>query len=92
MSWVDKRIDEYSHGSPSTWLERRMLEHAHPVHFTLAWIAMIGLVYGLWQHDWLWIAGSMIIGVVGHVYCWMEPDQRDEESTRRSDRTAVNAR
>lgn len=71
MSWAENRVAEYQHGSPATWLERRMLEHANPVHFAVAWIGMIGLVYGLWIHDWRWIIGSVAVAAAGHIYCWM---------------------
>jgi hypothetical protein len=36
MGWAENRIQEYQHGKPANWLERRMLEHANPVHFPLA--------------------------------------------------------
>jgi hypothetical protein len=70
MGWAEGRIQEYQHGQPASWLERRMLEHANPVHFPLALAASIGFVYGLWAHDWLWVIGSAALALLGHVYCW----------------------
>ena len=70
MGWSNNRIAEYQEGKPSSWLERRMLEHANPVHFPLAVAASAGLAYGLWTHDWLWIIGSSTLALLGHVYCW----------------------
>jgi hypothetical protein len=70
MGWAEGRIQEYQHGQPASWLERRMLEHANPVHFPLALAASIGLGYGLWAHDWLWVSGSAALALLGHVYCW----------------------
>jgi len=70
MGWAENRIQEYQHGESANWLERRMLEHANPVHFAVAVVATIGLVYGLWTHDWLCIVGSMALALLGHVYCW----------------------
>ncbi len=48
-----------------------MLEHAQPVHFVVAWVAAVGLVYGLWAHNWFWIIGSSALALLGHVYCWI---------------------
>lgn len=71
MGWAAHRIDEYQQGKHATWLERRMLEHANPVHFLIAVIAGIGFVYGLWTHDWWWIIGSAVLALLGHVYSWL---------------------
>lgn len=68
MGWAAFRIHEYQLGKQSTWLERRMLEHANPLHFMLAVIAVIGFSYGLWMHDWIWIVGATVLSIVGHVY------------------------
>lgn len=70
MGWAENRIAEYQHGKSANWLERRMLEHANPVHFPLALAATVGIGYGLWAHDWLWIIGSSALALLGHVYCW----------------------
>ena len=70
MGWSENRIEAYRQGQRATWLERRMLEHANPVHFPLALVATAGFVYGLWTHDWLWIIGSSVLALLGHVYCW----------------------
>jgi hypothetical protein len=71
MGWAENRIEEYQHGRPANWLERRMLEHANPVHFPLALAATAGFVYGLWAHDWFWVAGSAALALLGHLYCWV---------------------
>jgi hypothetical protein len=47
MSWAEKRIGEYKRGKMPTWLERRVLEHANPVHFVLAKIGIVLIIYGL---------------------------------------------
>lgn len=70
MGWAAHRIEEYRHGAPATWLERRMLEHANPLHFALALIATVGFLYGLWFHEWIWIVGAAILALAGHAYCW----------------------
>lgn len=70
MSWGQDRIEQYRRGRPATWLEERMLEHAQPLHFVVAWIAALGLGYGLWGHDWTWIVGSTLLALIGHAYSW----------------------
>jgi hypothetical protein len=65
MGWSEHRIEEYRQGQRATWLERRMLEHANPVHFPLALAASAGFIYGLWTHDWLWIIGSSALALLG---------------------------
>lgn len=70
MNWAQYRIAEYRQGKSSTWLERRMLEHANPVHYPLAVAASAGMFYGLWMHDWIWIVGALALALAGHVYCW----------------------
>lgn len=86
MGWAEHRIEEYQQGKPATWLERRILEHANPVHFILAMIALVGFVYGLWMHDWLWIGGSVILSLIGHVYCWLWTERQPD-----SPRTPVSS-
>ncbi len=71
MSWVEKRVEAYNKGEKPTWLEKRALEHAQPVHFVLVIAATVALVYGLWMHDWTWIIVGVILGFLGHVYCWV---------------------
>ncbi|HEV8641959.1 MAG TPA: hypothetical protein VGV13_12740 [Methylomirabilota bacterium] len=70
MSWAAKRIDDYRRGDRSTWLERRMLEHAHPVHLGLALLGGISGAYGLWTHDWRYIVAMALLGLIGHAYTW----------------------
>lgn len=68
MGWASFRINEYQLGRKSTWLERRMLEHANPIHFILALIAVLGFSYGLWMHELSWIIGATVIAIIGHAY------------------------
>jgi hypothetical protein len=82
MGWSEIRIQEYRKGREATWLERRMLEHANPVHFPLALVASAGFVYGLWTHDWLWITGSSALALLGHVYCWTRTSGEKQHETK----------
>lgn len=88
MSWASHRIEEYQQGKPSTWLERRMLEHANLLHFVVAVIAGLGFVYGVWMHDWVWIVCSSLLALSGHIYCavWIPPQSRVLSTTACSDR------
>ena len=72
MGWAEKRIEEYRKGRNATWLERRILEHANPVHFPLAMIAQASLIYGLWVHNWAFIIAAAAFGFSGHLYCWLQ--------------------
>lgn len=69
MGWAERRVREYNEGQQATWIERRVLDHANPVHVALAMIAVIPFVYGLWTHNWLAIGLGVLLNVVGHVYC-----------------------
>jgi len=71
MSWAEKRIKEYQAGREATWLERRVLEHAEPLHLTLQIISLPLLVYGVWSHDWLLISAGIALNVIGHIYTWL---------------------
>jgi hypothetical protein len=82
MGWAEHRIEEYRQGTPANWLERRMLEHANPVHFPLALVATAGFIYGLWMHDWLWIISALAVALLGHLYCWTyQQDKRWQAPT-----------
>jgi hypothetical protein len=81
MGWAEDRIQEYQHGKPATWLERRMLEHANPVNFSMSLAATAGFVYGLWMHDWFWIIGSSVAALFGHVYCWTRKNGKVHHDT-----------
>ena len=70
MNWAEKKIEEYKKGKESTWFERRILEHANPVHFVLAVVGMIIGLYGLWLHDWTMVAIGMGLNLLGHMYTW----------------------
>jgi hypothetical protein len=70
VGWAAHRLREYEYGSRATWLEKRILEYANPVHFALAVVAGAGYAIGLWTHDWLAIAGATLLVLFGHAYCW----------------------
>jgi hypothetical protein len=76
MGWAENRIQDYQSGDRASWLERRMLEHANPVHFPLALAASAGLAYGLWKRSWPWILGSSALALSGHAYCWTHPARK----------------
>lgn len=72
MGWAENRIKDYKKGKKATWLEKRVLEHANPFHFPLATIAQVSLIYGLWIHNWIFILVAVVLGTIGHLYCWMQ--------------------
>jgi fatty acid desaturase len=72
MGWAEKKIEEYTQGKKATWLEKRALEHGNPFHFLLGIIAVIVAVYGLWTHNWAWIVAALVLGFLGHLYCWLK--------------------
>jgi hypothetical protein len=72
MGWAEKRIREYQQGQEATWLERRTIEHANPVHASLAWISLVPLIYGLWTHNWYAIGAGIALNIIGHIYCWVQ--------------------
>ena len=71
MSWVEKRIKEYNEGRKATWMEKRALEHANPLHPVLAVIRVTALIYGLWVHSWMWIGIGVGLIFLSHLYCWL---------------------
>ncbi len=70
MSWADKKIMEYKNGNTATFLEKRNLEHANPVLFTLLVIAIVIFVWGVWEHNWTAIVIGMLVGFIGHIFVW----------------------
>lgn len=78
MNWATKRIDEYRRGERSTWLERRMLEHANPIHFAVSILATASGVYGLWTHDWTFIVATLLLGLIGHGYTWLGTSRKGD--------------
>lgn len=64
-------IELYRQGKEATWMELRILEHAHPVNFILALIGLVMLIYGLWMHSWFWISAGIILNLFGHAYTWL---------------------
>lgn len=72
MGFAKKRVQEYKKGRKPTWLELRMLEHADPVHMTLAVVGTIALIYGLWVGAWLWIILGVGLNILGHIYTWIK--------------------
>jgi hypothetical protein len=71
MGWAEDRMKDYRRGQRATWLERRALEHANPVHLALALMASAGFAFGLWTHNWVAIAAAGVVALLGRVYCWM---------------------
>lgn len=72
MGWVENRIQQYIQDQKATWLEKRSLEHANPVNLLAHIIAFVAGIYGLWFHNWTWIITALIIGFLGHLYCWLK--------------------
>lgn len=72
MGWAEKKVQLYKKGKKPTWLEKRMLEHADPVHMTLALVGLIALIYGLWMQNWLWILLGTGLNIIGHIYVWIK--------------------
>lgn len=70
MGWSERRIDAYHHGDNATWLERRMLDHAHPVHLAIILMTTVLFVYGLWAHNIPALVISIALAILGHVYTW----------------------
>jgi len=66
--WPTRRIELYRQGQEATWMELRVLEHAHPVHFILALIGVVMIIFGLWMQSWLWISAGIILNILGHAY------------------------
>ena len=70
MSWADQKIKAYRNGSAATFFEKRNLEHANPLLFTLIVIAMIIASWGLWVHSWTAIVSAALLASLGHIYVW----------------------
>ncbi len=71
MTWAEKRIKQYREGQKATLLEKLALEHGHPVNCVASIIAFGLLAYGLWTHDFTLIIAGIVIGLLGHLYCWL---------------------
>ena len=69
-SWPARQVEQYRQGQEATWLELRILEHAHPVNFILALVGVVMIIYGLWMQSWLWISAGIIVNIFGHAYTW----------------------
>lgn len=91
MGWSQHRIEEFRQGQQANWLERRMLEHANPIHFPLALAASAGFICGLWLHNWLLIIGSSILAFSGHLYCWTRKYGEERRETQRPGTGASSA-
>lgn len=72
MGWAEIRIQQYNQGEKANWLERRVLEHANPVHLGLHVLGAIPLIYGLWVHNGVLIAVGCLLNLYGHLYCWLK--------------------
>lgn len=70
MSWADKKIMAYKNGTVATFLEKRNLEHANPLLFTLLVIGIIIIIWGLWVHSWTAIISAAVLTFLGHIFVW----------------------
>ena len=87
-----RRIEGYRHGRPATWLERRMLEHANPVHFVL----------GAGRHGGVRLrtVGTRLVldrrrvgpALLGHVYCWVLARVPPRDMTAPADERTIEQR
>jgi len=69
MGWAEIRIQQYNQGEKANWIERRVLDHANPVHLVLQILGAIPLIYGLWIHHWGFIFVGILLNGIGHLYC-----------------------
>jgi hypothetical protein len=71
--WTDTRFRAYTSGDRQPgWLEKRVLEEAHPPSF---WIRLTGgalFVRGMWSRQWRWIALGAGIGLITRLIPWIE--------------------
>jgi hypothetical protein len=66
--WADKRIRDYASGAREpSWVEKRGLEEAHPVSFSLRSIAGVFFVKGLWDRNWSSIGIGLLLGMIGRL-------------------------
>ena len=72
MGWAETKIQQYNQGQKANWIERRILEHANPVHLVLQVLGSIPFIYGLWKHKWLFIVAGILLNLLGHLYCWLK--------------------
>lgn len=72
MGWAETRIQQYNQGEKANWLERRVLEHANPVHLVFQVLGAIPIIYGLWIHNWILIGIGLFLNLIGHLYCWLK--------------------
>lgn len=71
MGWAERRIKAIKKGKKVSWIEKRMLEHANPVHLFLLLVAILFLITGLWEHDWTYVVIGIVVALLGHVWCWI---------------------
>lgn len=69
--WPDRKLELYRHGEQAGWLDQRILEHAHPLHFVFEVVGFMMIAYGLWVHGWVWIVAGIILNFAGHLYTWL---------------------
>lgn len=73
MSWTNRRIKEIQAGQEPTFLEKGVFEHGNLINFILTILALVVVGYGLWINEWWpWIVIGVILGFLGHVYCWLK--------------------
>ncbi len=72
MGWSDKKINDYKLGQKATWLEKLMLEHANPINLIASLLAFLIFSYGLWLNNLAYVAVAIVLGLIGHIYCWLQ--------------------
>lgn len=70
MGWVEKRVDALKKGRKLNWIEKRMLEHANPVHLFILLIGGLVLITGLWEHNLSYSLVGLAVMLLGHIYCY----------------------
>lgn len=87
MGWAENRIERHHRGGAANWLERRMLEHANPVHFPMA-LAVSGHVH-CWTREDEQIRRRLVTpgrdGSVGRASCIVSIGPEEEPYTERAD-------
>ena len=69
--WLDLKLELYRHGEKASWLDQRILEHAHSLHLVFAAAGLVMIGYGLWVQGWLWVVVGIILNFADHIYTWL---------------------
>jgi hypothetical protein len=66
--WTDHRLQEYASGARDpSWVEKRGLEEAHPLSFSVRLFASIFFIRGIWLRHWRWIGFGFVLGILGRL-------------------------